>query len=224
MSRLSTRLASVKFQLDYHLSSQFAGLVVAQSQGIYAKRGLNVDLLAPPIPGAEPALVTSMQEAALDEHLVLGCVEQNTLIAAQLYGRHPIRAVSAMLHSTPLAVATAPGRGINSLKDLAGKSIAAADDTEEIVRSALADVDPALPSDVTIVPMPRENKLTSFMSGEVDCMQVYTTTEALQLQEEFNEPPVLMPFGEKHGFAQVCMPETCILLFNSYLPTMIHIP
>jgi len=186
-------------------------MILAQRQGIYAKRGLDVTLLPPPIPGAEPGLVTSMQEALTDEEtLVLGCVEENTLIAAQLYACQPIRALSAMLHSTPLAIATAPGRGINSLHDLAGKSVAAADDTEEIVRNALEQVDPSLRESVTIVPMPREEKLIRFRSGEVDAMQVYSTTEALQLEKDLalhldqgQSPVLLFPFGGRHGYAQV---------------------
>jgi ABC-type nitrate/sulfonate/bicarbonate transport system substrate-binding protein len=89
-------------------------------------------------------------------------------------------------------------------QDLAGKSIAAADDTEEIVRSALEQIDPTLRDSVTIVPMPREEKLVRFRAGEVDSMQVYTTTEALQLQKDFGEEaPVIMPFGGRHGYAQV---------------------
>jgi len=179
---------------------------MAHQSGIYAKRGLAVDLLPAPEPGAEPPLVRQMQEDQWKtdpEALVLGCVEQNTLIAAQLYGREPLKAVSAMLHSTPLAIAAAPGSGVATLADLAGKSVAAADDTAEIIRTALFHVDPALPDQVRVVAMHREEKLPRFQAGEVDTMQVYTTTEALQLQHDFGTLPVLLPFGERHGYAQV---------------------
>ena len=226
-TRVTMQAARVKFQLDYHLGSQFAGLIVAQESGNYAKRGLAVDLLPAPVPGAEPLLVRQMQEKEWltgNKDLVLGCVEQNTLIAAQLYGQNPVRAVSAMLHATPLAIATAPGRGITTLQDLAGKSIAAADDTEEIIRNALCHVDPTLPDKVKIVAMHREEKLPRFHAGEVDTMQVYTTTEALQLKHDFgDEPPVLLPFGEHHGYAQVHkpmasgvpVPPQCIIQFTA---------
>ena len=113
-----TRLARVDFQLDYHLSSQFAGLVYAQHQGIYAKHGLNVSLLAPPAAGEDPALVSRMQEE-LQQRLVLGSVEQNTPVAAQIYGQLPIRAVSAMLHSAPLAIAAPPGSPIKTFTAVA---------------------------------------------------------------------------------------------------------
>lgn len=200
----SASACRVDFQLDYHLSSQFAGLVVAQHQGLFTKRGLDVSLLAPPPAGEEPTLVARLQEEKGRDALVLGCVEQNTLIAAQLFGKTPIRAVSAMLRATPLAIATAPGRGISALSDLKGKTIAAASDTEEIVRSALAKADPDLVDQVSILAVPRENKLKLYLSGQVDAFQVYTTTEALQLQHELaGEEPVLLPFGEDHGFAQV---------------------
>lgn len=203
-SAAQPRLARVDFQLDYHLSSQFAGLAVAQHQGLYTKRGLEVSLLSPPPAGEEPALVTSMQEQRGSDAVVLGSVEQNTLIAAQLYGNQPIRAVSAMLHATPLAIATAPDRGISKLSDLKGMKIAAASDTEEIVRSALAHAAADLPDHVEILPVAREEKLRMFLSGEVEAFQVYTTTEALQLQHELGgTAPVLMPFGDEHGFAQV---------------------
>ena len=115
-----TRLARVDFQLDYHLSSQFARLVYAQHQGIYAKHGLDVSLLtAPPAAGGDPALVSRMQEELGQQRLVLGSVEQNTPVAAQIYGQLPIRAVSAMLHSTPLAIAAPPGSPVKTFTAVA---------------------------------------------------------------------------------------------------------
>ena len=193
----------VHFVLDYHLSAQFAGLIVAKEQGVYAQRGLSVELLNPPSAGEEPQLVQAMQVDHGKDVLILGSAEQNTLCTARVYGDIPIRGVAAMLHATPLAIATAPSNGISSLSDLAGKTIAAASDTEEIVRSALAHADPTLPASVTILPVPREDKLRLFLAGDVDAFQVYSTTEALELRQELATEPLLMPFGADHGYAQV---------------------
>lgn len=197
----------IDFQLDYHLGSQFAGLIVAQRNGLYAKRGLEVNLLAPPPPGQEPELVYAASEQREDGVIALGCIEQNTFVPSVLAQGLPIKAISAMLHSTPLALASrkiGTGMAPTTMADYAGKTIAGATDTEALIRAAVG-------ADCTVLPVPREDKWGLLMDGKLDAVQVYTTTELLQLQHHLGEDLDVVPFGEGHGYCQVIFAATSVL-------------
>jgi hypothetical protein len=45
LSNLNVALKRARLQLDYHMSSQFAGVAVALEKGLYAKRGLDLEIL-----------------------------------------------------------------------------------------------------------------------------------------------------------------------------------
>jgi hypothetical protein len=87
LSSLSKRSYKIHVQLDYHPSSQYAGLHLALRDNLYAKHGLQVTLSKPGKHGGdEPKLVVE-QQAKLDllgetDSISIGIVEQNVLIPA----------------------------------------------------------------------------------------------------------------------------------------------
>ena len=96
-------LRRVVVQLDYYLGGQFAGLVTGIGDGLFARRGLDVRLVAPTAaPGAEGAAVVARQREAADE-LVIGICEQNSLVAPE-----PVAAFGAMFDRSPLALVRCP--------------------------------------------------------------------------------------------------------------------
>jgi ABC-type nitrate/sulfonate/bicarbonate transport system substrate-binding protein len=56
-------LKRVSLQLDYHMSSQFAGVAVALEKGLYAKRGIDLNILPLCPPGAEVEKVLALATA-----------------------------------------------------------------------------------------------------------------------------------------------------------------
>ena len=69
----------IVFQPDFTLGSQFAGVAVAQAEGIYAARGLEVTVLPPCAenPGGEVPSVVAMQAEMGTSALAVGSTEQN---------------------------------------------------------------------------------------------------------------------------------------------------
>ena len=99
-------LRRVVVQLDYYLGGQFAGLVTGIGDGLFARRGLDVRLVAPTAaPGAEGAAVVARQAAAADDAIVVGICEQNSLVAPE-----PVTAFGAMFDRSPLALARCRAR------------------------------------------------------------------------------------------------------------------
>ena len=69
----------IVFQPDFTLGAQFAGVAVAQAEGIYAARGLQIEVLppCPKNPGGEVLSVVAMQASMGMSALAVGSTEQN---------------------------------------------------------------------------------------------------------------------------------------------------
>ncbi|CAM9748888.1 unnamed protein product, partial [Heterosigma akashiwo] len=75
----STR--KVALQLDYYYSAQYAGVAVAERQGLYTERGLELIVLPDCHVGTEAKSVREYQDAH-PEALAVGTAEQNVLVPA----------------------------------------------------------------------------------------------------------------------------------------------
>ena len=84
-------LRRVRFQPDYYMSTQFAGVAVALAKGAYAKRGIEMELLPTLPPGDE------VRAVAESTTLTIGCTEQNIIIPAIRDDSQDVVAVAAML-------------------------------------------------------------------------------------------------------------------------------
>lgn len=153
-------MKQVVLQLDYHLGGQFAGLATGLARGLFASRGLDVQLVAPCTPGGEGAAVVQRQREMKDA-VVVGVCEQNSLAADA-----PLVAFGAMFDRSPLALAMKRGAPL--------KKVAAHVDSLKLMEACLNGVDVQEVSRVD-----EAHRKALLLSGEVDGIQCYHTTEPL---------------------------------------------
>mmetsp|Transcript_11523 Transcript_11523/g.29070 ORF Transcript_11523/g.29070 Transcript_11523/m.29070 type:complete len:715 (-) Transcript_11523:23-2167(-) len=194
----------IVFQPDYTLGSQFAGVAIAWAEGIYAARGLDVTILppCPGRPGDEVSAVEKIQREAGNKILAIGTTEQNVLIAAQSNGAK-VKAVSAMLQRTPLALGAMPGVKLERLEDLKGLRVGMARDEMPLLEGMAAA---AGLHGLNIVEVTHEGKQQELLAAKVDAIQIYDTTEVVDLHKKIGQLPVVLPIGQQpydRGYAQV---------------------
>src|SRR5690242_17854940 len=111
-----TKLRDVTFRLDWVFQGPNAGFMVAHQKGFYKDAGLNVDIGPGKGSGSTAQLVASKaaQFGFADGFVVGNSVSKGL----------NIRAVAAVYRRNPTAVTVLADSGINSPKDLEGKSVA----------------------------------------------------------------------------------------------------
>lgn len=183
----------VAIQLDYYMSPQFAGISSALVHNIYFEKGIDIKFLPTCPAGLEQERVRLFQNhnpAAVS----IGSVEQNIFIPC--LKRNPrlrTTAVAAMFNQSPLCVVSLPGKS-NTVK-----KIGTHDDTVELMQRIYPMNE--------VVAVPRSTKINELVSGNVDAIQAYTTTEALALELRLEEEPLIELIegknGAKIGYSQV---------------------
>ena len=110
---MTTRMMAgrpVNLQLDYFMSTQFAGVAVAESKGFYRTMNINCLLLPTVDVGLEAVSVRQHYDAKARKELVVGTCEQNILIPAfRQDATLKLKAVAAMFGRTPLCIAAKVG-------------------------------------------------------------------------------------------------------------------
>jgi methylenetetrahydrofolate dehydrogenase (NADP+)/methenyltetrahydrofolate cyclohydrolase len=174
-------LDTVHLQLDYFMSSQFAGVAVAIQQGLYTGQGLDVRLLPECPPGLEPQAVLAVQ-AQHPADLCVGTIEQNVLApyCASDEGKQgaSVVAVGAMLGRSPLCLAALPVAGVEGIRAPDGRRtiVGAHEDTVELLQRLMPEAD--------VRNVPRECKLAQLRDGTIDAVQVYDVAETITLERE----------------------------------------
>jgi len=169
--------STVAVQLDYYMSSQFAGVACALTEGLYQKAGIEtVKFLSTCPVGLEAERVRQFRDVTEDADVVVGTVEQNIFVP--LLRENPewnLKAVAAMFHQSPLCLAS-----INNNNDNDGKTsrtIGAHEDTVELLTRIFGDTGD------TVVACPRATKNSNLLEGKLDAIQAYTTTEVPTLRK-----------------------------------------
>ena len=103
-------------QLDWIANAQFAGMLVAKQMGFYAEEGLDVTI----VPVDQSTLDTV--GPVVKGHNMIGCADGMVLLRAR-QAQQPIQAFATTLQASPLGIITLRSRHLNSVKDLAGKTI-----------------------------------------------------------------------------------------------------
>mmetsp|Transcript_81353 Transcript_81353/g.213577 ORF Transcript_81353/g.213577 Transcript_81353/m.213577 type:complete len:624 (-) Transcript_81353:30-1901(-) len=181
----SKGLRQVSFQLDYYMSSQFAGVAMAMRKGLYSKAGIDLRLLPNCPPGDEAKVVSDGFQQDKGKSLWAGCMEQNTLLPAIGTGCS-VKAVAAMFGRSPLCLAGMPG---SDLRARAAKKdrlrIAAHVDTVDLLQRILPYAE--------VIGMPREDKMALLKSGQVDAVQAYDVMETLKIAHDTNGSAEILP-------------------------------
>jgi methylenetetrahydrofolate dehydrogenase (NADP+) / methenyltetrahydrofolate cyclohydrolase len=167
----------VAVQLDYYMSPQFGGIASALVNNRYEQAGLGKLKFLPTCPpGLEQARVRTHADRS-PSSVTLGTVEQNIFVPT-LRDQPELKttAIGAMFRSSPLCVA--------SLRPLeSGMTIGAHSDTVELLQRIFPHC--------KVVASPRGTKNADLLSGALDAIQAYTTTEVPALERLLCE--------EKHG-------------------------
>ena len=197
-------LQTVSLQLDYYMSAQFAGIATALTSSMYEKAGIDLKFLPICPVGLE---MERVRQASAEDKVTIGSVEQNIFIPT-LYNDPSLKlkAVAAMFHRSPLCLASIDGEG--SKQEIV---VGAHEDTvsliERIVASSTED------RQYKVIASPRATKNTDLMSGKLDAIQAYLTTEVPTLEQKLRDsgnsnssiaaPALEGMYGAKLGYSQL---------------------
>jgi 5,10-methylene-tetrahydrofolate dehydrogenase/methenyl tetrahydrofolate cyclohydrolase/pterin-4a-carbinolamine dehydratase len=205
----------VSLQLDYYMSSQFAGIAVAQEKGLYASHGIDLHIQPTCEPGLEPYAVIEQHKAAEPGTVCIGTVEQNVLFPCVSSDGVEVSAISAIFGRSPLALAAMPNSKLTSAELVSneggGLTVGAHVDTVDLIKRLLPKA--------TVIDVPRvrissyvpslsfsnirfamqDEKMGMLRSGELHLVQVYDVMETIMLEDELGEPPHIVPFNALNG-------------------------
>eukprot|EP00536_Pseudo-nitzschia_multiseries_P004353 jgi/Psemu1/9829/gm1.9829_g len=166
--------STVAVQLDYYMSSQFAGVACALTEGLYQKAGIDdVKFLTTCPVGLEAERVRQFRDIS-DVDVVVGSVEQNIFVP--LLRENPewkLKAIAAMFNTSPLCLASIQAGGSESKQS---QTIGAHEDTVELLTRIVG-------GDDEVIASPRATKNSNLLDGKLDAIQAYTTTEVPTLQK-----------------------------------------
>jgi NitT/TauT family transport system substrate-binding protein len=167
------RLTKVTNQLGWLKISQFSGFLVAQEKGYYKREGLDVAVNA-----GGPNIIAS-QVVATGRALVGD--DDNTTVLQAIDKGLPVIVYGAIFQKSPYAVMSLPGKPIRTLKDFAGKTIAASPATKPQIEPLLkkAGVDTGRVKWVPAGPDPGQ-----LASRQVDGYFGYATAQGVALKEQ----------------------------------------
>lgn len=167
------RSIRIHVQLDYHPSSQYAGIHLALKQNLYSKHGLEVVLIKPGKHGGdEPKVVLDKQSefdmAGDKENLSIGIVEQNVLIPAVSNNMH-VKAFASIFQKTPLILLSLPGTKLDSVADLMNAKIGMHIDSTELMKTIVFH---SKNCKSTVETVQRADKMEKLLDGTVTAIQV----------------------------------------------------
>eukprot|EP00418_Pyrodinium_bahamense_P092060 CAMPEP_0179039768 /NCGR_PEP_ID=MMETSP0796-20121207/15307_1 /TAXON_ID=73915 /ORGANISM="Pyrodinium bahamense, Strain pbaha01" /LENGTH=1437 /DNA_ID=CAMNT_0020736103 /DNA_START=1 /DNA_END=4314 /DNA_ORIENTATION=- len=200
-------MRKVFFQLDYHMSSQFAGVAMGLRSGLYKRAGISLQWLPPCFPGEEAKVVEEGFSGSDGAVLWVGCMEQNTLLPAVASGRG-VKAVAAMFGKSPLCLAGLPGSQLPERIRRGGLlSVGAHVDTVELLQRLLPHAD--------VRGLSRADKMGMLHSGGVDAIQAYDVMETLRLQHDINSKALEVVPLEGPAFPGVALGYSQVLFAPS---------
>ena len=187
---------TLSMQLDWKLNAQFAGLALAEADGLYRAAGLNVALR----PWRSGLAVTA--EVA-ERRCTVGCAEQNLVLAAQAEGA-PLRAIATMFQESPLALMSPADRPVGTLAALRGHRVGMHIDGLKVMELCLG-TSGLEAADISVAQIPYEGKYERLRAGDFSAIQCYAVDEPIAFESRYAEPPkvlALAPFGHE-AYAQV---------------------
>lgn len=172
-SNRGARSFRIHVQLDYHPSSQYAGIHLALKSGLYANSGLEVTLAKPGADGGdEPKLVADNQaqfdKGGLIDTISIGIVEQNVLIPA-ISNNVKVKAFASIFQRTPLILLGLPGTKLDSVADLKDLKIGMHIDSTELMKTIVFH---SKDSTSTVQTVQRADKMDQLIKGSVHAIQV----------------------------------------------------
>lgn len=168
-----TRSFRIHIQLDYHPSSQYAGIHLAMKNGLYAKHGLEVTLAMPGKDGGDEPKLVADKQAQFDktgeiDTISIGIVEQNVLIPA-ISNNVQVKAFASIFQRTPLILLGLPGTKLDSITDLKDLKIGMHIDSTELMKTIVFH---SKDRASTVETVQRAEKMDQLIAGSVHAIQV----------------------------------------------------
>jgi ABC-type nitrate/sulfonate/bicarbonate transport system substrate-binding protein len=186
--RLARAATPASFQLDWKINAQFAGLLVADADGLYAANETALEIR----PWADGVnVVMDVAEGRAD----FACAEQNLIIAAQAEGA-PIRAVASMFQASPYGLMAPAGAGLTALDVLRGKKVGVHVDGVKVM--ALVKGVTGI-EDIEVVEIDYANKFDRAVSGEFAAVQCYVIDEPIGVAARTGAEPEVLKLSD-YGF------------------------
>jgi diguanylate cyclase (GGDEF)-like protein/PAS domain S-box-containing protein len=186
----------VRLQLKWRHQFQFAGYYAAVTQGFFEDEGLQVELLEGS-PGIDPvaSLISGKADFAVDSPAIL---------IKRQEGR-PLVALAAIFQHSPSVMMTLKDSRLDSPHDLRGKRIMMTSATDPECLAMLVSEGVALES-LTMVP--HSWSIDDLVSGKVDAMSAYLTSEPYHMQERGVPAAFIRPINYGVDFYGDCLVST----------------
>ena len=180
----------LSFQLDWKYNAQFAGLFMAQADGLYGAENLDVTI-------REWNNDIRVLEAVGSGEMEMGCAEQSLIVAAQAAGA-PVKAVATMFQASPYGLMTLPDTPMETLDDLKGKQVGVHDDGAKVM-ALVKSVNGYAQGDIELVEVPYDDKFGLVTRGEMTTVQCYVIDEPIGVAKTYGITPKIMHMRD-HGF------------------------
>ena len=178
----SQELDEVDVQLKWVHQAQFAGFYMAQEQGFFAEKNLDVSLQAG---GPEVDVLEKIISGEVD----FAVYSPEDLLVARSQGK-PLVAVAVLYRRNPMAFVSLQESGIKKPKDLVGNSVAVAPDGRVQFNALLKKMDlDAAQMDLVEYDYDYEG----FKAGKVDVTEAYATGGMIRLQNQGYDLNVIWP-------------------------------
>lgn len=160
-------LKKITLVLDYTPNTNHAGIYIAKAKGLFEKQGLDVDIQQPPEDGADALVAAGKAEfgVSFQDWMASYLGSDNPL---------PVTAVGAILQHNTSSILSLRSEGINSPKDMTGKSYGSMDvDTELAILKTLVNNDGGNWDNVKVLPGAATDEVQGLSSHAYDSIWSY---------------------------------------------------
>ena len=187
---------TVRLQLKWRHQFQFAGYYAAESQGYFREEGLDVRILEG-VPGIDPCslLFSGAAEFAVDSPAILIHRQQGM----------PLVALAAIFQHSPSVIMTLKASRLDSPHDLRGRNVMLTPETDPESLAMLVSEGMDLKS---VVQVPHSWNIDDLVSGRVDAMSAYLTSEPYFMQERGVPAAFIRPINYGVDFYGDCLVST----------------
>jgi diguanylate cyclase (GGDEF)-like protein/PAS domain S-box-containing protein len=186
----------IRLQLKWRHQFQFAGYYAAVAQGYFEDEGLQVELLEGS-PGIDPSasLISNEAEFAVDSPAILIKRQQGK----------PLVALAAIFQHSPSVMMTLKESRLDSPHDLSGKRVMMTSATDPESMAMLVSEGISLES---MTQVPHSWNIEDLVSGRVDAMSAYLTSEPYLMQERGVPVSFIRPINYGVDFYGDCLVTT----------------
>ena len=193
---------TVRLQLKWRHQFQFAGYYAAKAQGYFREEGLDVRILEG-TPGIDPCtlLLSGEAEFAVDSPAIL----------IQRQEGQPLVALAAIFQHSPNVIMTVKGSRLDSPHDLRGRKVMLTPATDPECLAMLVSEGMDVKS---VVQVPHSWNIDDLVSGRVDAMSAYLTSEPYFMRERGVVAAFIRPINYGVDFYGDCLVSTDAQVFE----------